>query len=95
MEARIMVLKGGSPAIHKLGDIGRIEDDYIWVQEEVDDTYIGQFVEGFGFIGVEFNKSDVRVCTKEEIDQLNKTCYTVNGKVWGKNHYNYDGTWAK
>jgi hypothetical protein len=95
MEAKIMVLKGDSPAIHKLGDIRRKEDDYIWVQEETDDKYIGQFVEGFGFIGVQFNRTDVRPCTVEEIDYLNKGYFTVNGQAWGKLSYNYDGTWAK
>lgn len=94
METRIMVLKGGSPAIHKLGDIGRDEDSYIWVKEETEDKYIGQFVEGLGFMDVQFNKSDVRSCTKEEIDKINHTYYSVNGKIWGKNCYHYDGTWA-
>jgi hypothetical protein len=84
MEAKIMVLKGNSPAIHKLGDIRRDEDDFIWVKEETEDKYIGQFVEGFGFIGVKFNKPDVRPCTKEEIDDLNKTYFTVNDHVWGR-----------
>lgn len=68
MEAKIMVLKGGSPAIHKLGDIRREEDDWVWVREETEDQYIGQFVEGLGFFGVKFNKTDVRPCTKDEVD---------------------------
>jgi hypothetical protein len=95
MEIKIMVLKGGSPAIHKLGNLQRDEDDYIWIREETEDKYIGQFVEGLGFFGVEFNKSDVRSCTKDEIDYLNKCYYTINSNVYGKNNYNYDGTWAK
>lgn len=57
---RVMVLKGGSPAMHILGDIGREEDSFIRVGEEHDDYYIGVFEEGFGFINVKFNKADVR-----------------------------------
>jgi hypothetical protein len=88
---KIMVLKGGSPAIHKLGDISRDEDDFIVVYAEDGDKYIGQFKEGYGFIDVHFNKSDVRPCTKEEIDELNKKWFGINGHILGKNHYNYEG----
>ena len=95
MEPRIMVLKGNSPAIHMLGDIRRDEDDYITVREETETEYIGSFVEGFGFVGVHFNKVDVRPCTKEEIDKLNELYFSINSTVYGKNNYNYDGTWNK
>ncbi len=88
---KIMVLKGGSPAIHKLGDISREQDDFITVYAEEGDQWIGQFNEGYGFIDVRFNKSDVRPCTKEEIDELNKKWFAINGHIYGKNHYNYDG----
>lgn len=88
---KIMVLKGGSDALHKTGNIGREEDDFIIVYAEEGDKWIGQFKEGFGFLDVKFNKSDVRPCTKEEIDELNKKWFGVNGHILGKNHYNYEG----
>ena len=76
---RMLVLKGGSPAIHKLGDIGREEDDFIDIFGEIGDKYIGSFCEGYGFIGVQFNKKDCRSLTKEEIDSKNKKYHCING----------------
>lgn len=95
MEPRIMVLKGGSPAIHLLGDIGRDEDDFIWVESETEDQYIGHFEEGLGFINVRFNKADVRPCTTEEIDKLNECYFIINNTVMYKNKFNHDGTVGK
>ncbi len=86
-----MILKGGSPAIHKMGDIGRKEDDFIRVHSEIDKQYIGNFEFGFGFIDVKFNKSDVRPCTKEEIDYLNTQHYAINNTPLFQYSLNYDG----
>lgn len=94
MEARLMVLKGGSPALHMLGDIGRDDDDFIHVTSENETEYIGMFLEGLGCFGVRFQKSDVRPCTKEEIDNLNQCYFAINNNVYYKNNYNYDGTWG-
>lgn len=77
---RIMVLKGGSPAIHKMGNIGRKNDEFIRVQSENKDYYIGQFEEGFGFIDVKFKKSDCRNITKEEREFLKKQYASINGE---------------
>ncbi|MDN5317860.1 MAG: hypothetical protein PWR08_1985, partial [Thermoanaerobacterium sp.] len=76
---RIMVLKGGSPAIHKLGNIGRENDDYIRVYDETEDYYIGNFEEGFGFVDVKFRKEDCRPLTEEERKQINGRWYSING----------------
>ena len=94
MKTRIMVLNGGSPAMHKLGNIGRKDDSFIIITDDKDDQYIGQFAEGFGFVHVEFNKSDVRPCTKEEIDKLNGCYFCVNSNALYQNHYNYEGFWV-
>lgn len=75
---RMMILKGGSPAIHKAGDIGRKEDSLIRVRAEADTYYIGEFYEGYGFINVKFRKEDCRTLTQEEIDQLNGGWYGIN-----------------
>lgn len=74
-----MMLKAGSPAIHKLGDIGREVDDLIRIHSENNEYYIGNFEEGFGFIDVKFKKEDCRPLTKEEREDLNGKWYTISG----------------
>jgi len=76
---KIMILKGGSPAIHMTGDIGRKCDDKIRIHSEDDTHYIGNFEEGFGFINVKFNKSDCRPLTEMEREKLNGSWYGING----------------
>ena len=76
---KIMILKGNSPAIHKLGDIRREDDDYIRIHKETETHYIGSFEEGFGFIDVEFKKEDCRQLTEEERKELNGKWYSING----------------
>lgn len=79
MKARYMILKGGSPAIYKLGDIGRDEDDLIYVKTETEDHFIGNFVEGFGFAEVQFKKSDCRPLNPSEIEDLNNSVIQLGG----------------
>jgi len=76
---KIMILKANSPAIHKLGNIGRNIDDKIRIHSEDENNYIGNFEEGFGFINVKFNKSDCRPLTPEERENLNGSWYGING----------------
>jgi hypothetical protein len=90
-----MVLKGGSPAIHQLGNIGRDDDDYIRVCGENGDYYIGEFEEGFGFINVKFKKSDCRLLTKEERDNLNNKWYTINNTPLYKINIDEEGNIRK
>ncbi|MFE6075730.1 hypothetical protein ACFVQB_14760 [Paenibacillus sp. NPDC057886] len=93
IQSRVMVLKGGSDALHLMGNIGREEDDLINVIAEDDSYYIGTFCEGFGFFDVHFLKENVRPMNKEEVEKLNRTYHTISGRVLGKNHYDYDGYW--
>lgn len=72
---KIMILKGGSPAIHKMGNIGRKIDDKIRIHSEDETNYIGNFEEGFGFIDVKFNKNDCRPLTTKERENLNGIWY--------------------
>lgn len=88
---KVMVLKGGSSALHILGDIGRKEDDYIRVHKEDDTYYIGNFEEGFGFIDVKFQKSDCRNLTQPEIDDLNKKWFAINGQALYKINLDNEG----
>ena len=76
---KIMILKGGSPAIHMTGNISRKCDDKIRIHSEDNDHYIGNFEEGFGFINVKFNKSDCRPLTTKERESLNGSWYSISG----------------
>ena len=86
-----MILKGGSPAIHKLGDIWRPVDDLIRVHSENENQYIGNFEEGFGFIDVKFDKNDCRPLTQEEREELNGTWYTISGNPLYKIYVDTEG----
>ncbi len=86
-----MVLLGGRPAIHKLGNIGREEDDFIRVFEEDEEYYIGNFVQGFGFIDVKFKKRDCRSLTKEEVDHLNGRWHGINNHPYYQIWVDYEG----
>lgn len=92
---RIMVLKGSRPAMHKLGNIGRKNDDYIRVYRETDTHYIGNFEEGLGFIDVEFKKEDCRQLTDAEIKDLNGKWYSINGNPLYKIYIDKDGNIIK
>jgi hypothetical protein len=56
-------------AIHQLGDISRDEPELCVIQEEDSENYIGNWVEGLGFIDVKFPKSTTRELTEEEASQ--------------------------
>ncbi len=88
---RIMILKGGSPAIHKMGNIGRKFDDKIRVHSEDENHYIGNFEEGFGFIDVKFNKNNCRPLTQEEREELNGSWYGINGNPLYKIYVDEEG----
>ncbi|GAB6989605.1 hypothetical protein [Paenibacillus pini] len=88
---KYMVLLGGRPAKHKLGDIGRKEDDFIRVFREDEEYFIGNFTEGFGFIDVKYKKVDCRNLTVEEVDKLNGKWFGVNGDPHYQISIDYDG----
>ena len=69
MEGRYMFIKKNGKAIHKLGDISRgyFDAELIFVNDEDEDNWIGQFCEGFGFMEVKFAKSDCRLASEAEI----------------------------
>lgn len=85
-----MILKGGSPAIHILGNIGRDEDDLVIIKSENEQHFIGNFVEGFGFMDVEFKKSDCRPLTSTEIEKLNNSVIQL-GRIKYKMHVDSEG----
>ena len=63
---KICILKANSPAIHKMGDIQREYDDLFYIEKDLGDEWKGNFIFGYGFIGVKVKKADIRVLTKEE-----------------------------
>jgi hypothetical protein len=60
----------GTKAIHLAGDISRDEYDYCYVKRQEGDNYIGAWVEGYGFIDVEFPVETTRECTPEELEYI-------------------------
>lgn len=53
-------------AIHKLGDISSDSPDLCVVYDEDAENYIGNWITGFGFIGVKFPKATTKELTEEE-----------------------------
>lgn len=56
-------------AKHKLGDISRDEPALCYIGKEHGDNFIGNWVEGFGFIEVRFPKATTRLLTEDEKEQ--------------------------
>lgn len=65
-------------AYHQLGDISRDIPDLCVVNSEDEDNYIGNWVEGFGFINVKFPKKTTRELTAEEKKYYSKQYYQIN-----------------
>lgn len=65
-----MFLRKGGKAVHQLGDVSRnvLDAELIYVYNEDDENYIGQFAEGYGFFDIKFRKSDCREATVEEVE---------------------------
>lgn len=92
--SRIMVLKAGRPAIHQLGNLGRNRDDFIRVGTDDGEYYIGNFEEGFGFINVKFKKEDCRPLTESEVEKINKSYFSINGRPFYKMYVDKDGNFS-
>ena len=92
---KLMILKGGSPAIHMLGDISRLNDEHIRIHEETETHYIGSFEEGYGFINVEFRKEDCRNLTEDERKELNGRWYSINGNSLYRIYVDEEGNIVK
>lgn len=87
---KIMVLKAGADAIHKLGNISREDDEYINVKREDENYYYGMFLEGYGFYDVKFNKKDCRPINKEEFMERNGMVMQMN-KLYSRILIDEDG----
>lgn len=67
-------------AMHKLGDISSDEPDLCLIHSEDDENWIGNWVEGLGFINVKFPKASTRELTPEEIKHYNKQYYQLGSQ---------------
>ena len=79
MDARYMFIRKGGKAIHKLGDISRnyLSAELIFVVSEDENNWIGYYVEGYGFIDVEFAKEDCRDASDEEVKRWLKDRHSI------------------
>ena len=67
-------------AHHRLGDISRVEPDLCIIQSEDAENYIGNWVEGLGFIDVRFPKVTTRELTTDEIQHFHGRTITMGGR---------------
>ncbi|MEK9134808.1 MAG: hypothetical protein AAB451_00665 [Patescibacteria group bacterium] len=65
-------------AIHLLGDISSKTPNLCSIHGEDDENYIGNWVEGFGFINVKFPKATTRELTQEEKDKWDGVVIGIN-----------------
>lgn len=70
----------GTTAIHNLGDLSREESDLCYLDREIDDYYIGNWVTGYGFFDVKFPKETVRELTEEERIKYQKMRFQVSNQ---------------
>lgn len=64
--------------MHLLGDISRKNPGLCSIHGEDDKDYIGNWVEGFGFINVRFPKETTRELTQEEKDKWDGVVIGIN-----------------
>ena len=60
----------GTSAHHKLGDISRTNPDVFISRDEIGDQHVGEWLMGFGFVGVTFPKETSRPLTRVELAWL-------------------------
>lgn len=65
-------------AYHQCGDISRDEAELCVIHNETPHYWVGNWVEGFGFINVLFPKSSTRDLTQDEVDGYNGKQYAIN-----------------
>lgn len=71
----------GTIAEHKTGKISRTEPSLCVVDRETKNYYVGNWVEGFGFIDVKFPKNTTRDLTKKEINDFNGKLIQIGGGI--------------
>lgn len=59
-------IRWGTTAIHQLGDISRPKGDYFRVESVTAGAYVGNWLTGYGFVGVRFPAESSRSLTEDE-----------------------------
>jgi len=57
-------------AFHQMGEISSDVEDWVLVDRETPDYYIGSWITGYGYVGVLFPKSTTRELTPDEQSEL-------------------------
>jgi hypothetical protein len=68
-------------ATHKLGDLSRKNPELACIQSEDEDNYYGYWIEGLGFIDVQFPKSTTRELTEEEKVKFSDNTIVIEGFI--------------
>lgn len=77
------IYRMATKALHCAGDISRDDPDLCIIKGEDGDDYVGNWVEGFGFMYVKFPKSSVRKLTDSEIEEATRYPFGINGRpMW-------------
>lgn len=80
--SKVMILKANCDAMHKLGNLKREEDSHVFVIEDDESHYKGQFLEGFGYIDIIFKKEDIREMSDLEYNEYIHKIITMGSMVW-------------
>ena len=91
----LAIVKGGSDAIHKLGNIKRDNDNAFTIHKEDDNFFYGMFLEGFGFFDVKINKEDIRELTEKEIENISNSNYGIGDIGYGSPIKSEKDIWRK
>lgn len=69
-------------AFHQLGDISRDQPDLALITGEDEHDWIGQWVEGLGYIDVRFPKGTTRPLTADEAERFNGRVIAEGVGAW-------------
>ena len=68
-------------AYHQLGDLSRSNPKLCCIQSEDEDNYYGYWIEGLGFINVQFPKSTTRELTEKEKVKFSDNTIVIVGFI--------------
>lgn len=69
-------------AYHKLGDISRKEPDFCCISFEDEHNYYGNWVEGFGFVDVQFPKHSTTIASESLTQKVLDMNLQIDTNFW-------------